>query len=88
MKLLLLALSLMLGTVANAASIEITLSKQPAVMAVVLFGGHNKDIPYGWVDSTTVPEVTDVCNALIATQSPQDATPMSKARCIVQIEDE
>jgi hypothetical protein len=55
-----------------------------AILVIVLYSGPG--IPDGWIDSTTREDATKICNQLIATQSAAYATPISRARCIMQVE--
>ena len=57
----------------------------PPITVMVLYNGPG--VPAGWADSTTRPDATDLCNKLIASQSKQDATPTSRSRCIIQVQE-
>jgi hypothetical protein len=53
------------------------------VTVVVLYNGVG--VPDGWIDSSTRPEVTEICRAMIANQSKEYSTPSSRSRCIIQV---
>lgn len=57
----------------------------PVVTVVVLYNGDG--VPDGWIDSTTRPDITTVCNQLIATQSKEYTTPSSRSRCIIKVQE-
>lgn len=86
MKLFLVVLSLLLSNLVYAveapAISDTTLS--PVITVMVLYSGDG--IPEGWLDSTTRPDATDLCNKLIATQSKEFSTPVSRSRCIIKVE--
>lgn len=56
---------------------------QKPIVEVLLYSGVG--IPAGYVDSTTREDATELCNALIASQSKMYETPISKSRCIIRI---
>lgn len=57
----------------------------PVITVMVLYNGPG--VPAGWADSTTRPDATALCNELIATQSKEYATPASRSRCIIQVQE-
>lgn len=61
------------------------LAVNPVITVMVLYGGPG--VPAGWADSTTRPDATELCNYLIATQSKEDASPISRSRCIFQVQE-
>lgn len=61
------------------------ITMEPLITVMVLY--NKPGVPDGWYDSTTRPDATDLCNYLIATQSPEYATPVSRSRCIFQVQE-
>lgn len=56
-----------------------------AILVIVLYSGLG--IPPGWIDSTTREDATKICNELIATMSPEYATPIARSRCIIKVQE-
>jgi hypothetical protein len=87
MKLFLTMFLLLISSAVIAQKVTVTgmtLAK-PTITVIVL---HNKrGIPEGWIDSTTRPDATDICNKLIETQSKQYANAISRSRCILQVQE-
>lgn len=57
----------------------------PAITVIALYNGRG--VPAGWQDSTTRPDATEICNKLIENQSKEYATPYSRSRCIIQVQE-
>jgi hypothetical protein len=55
------------------------------ILEILLYS--QRGIPAGYVDSTTRDDATNICNALIASQSKHYATPVSRSRCIIRVQE-
>jgi hypothetical protein len=89
MRLFFLGLFMLLNAAVYAATItDYTMTPSAAekpIIAIILY--NQPGVPDGWIDSTTRPDATDICNHMIATQSKFYANAISKSRCLVKVQE-
>lgn len=59
--------------------------KQKPILVILL--ASEPGIPAGYLDASTRPDATNMCNVLIASQSKDYSTPVSKSRCIIKVQE-
>jgi hypothetical protein len=64
---------------------EKRLDNEKSIMIISIYNGPG--IPEGWIDSTTRPDATDICNQLIANQPKQYANAISRSRCLIKVQE-
>jgi hypothetical protein len=64
---------------------HMTLEKEKPILVILL--ASEPGIPAGYLDASTRPDATEMCNHLIATQSKSYATPVSRSRCIIKVQE-
>lgn len=85
MKWFLLALTIFTIHIYASAYLLANEKNQKPILVIAL---HNAPgIPEGWIDSTTREDATEICNKLIANQSKEYATPISRSRCIIKVQE-
>lgn len=54
---------------------------------LVMLLASTPGIPDGYLDASTRPDATRMCNELIASQSKAYSTPISRSRCIIKVQE-
>ena len=76
---------LLIGALLLAAGTATAASNDPTILEVLLYNGQG--IPKGYIDSTTRPDATSLCNKLIETQSKLYGNAISRSRCIIKVQE-
>jgi hypothetical protein len=84
MKFLIASLLLMSSAAFAAEVTHMTLEREKPILVILL--ASEPGIPAGYLDASIRPDATEMCNHLIATQSKLYATPVSKSRCIIKVQ--
>jgi hypothetical protein len=63
---------------------EKRLPGEPMVLVIAL--SNEPGIPDGWLDSTTRPDMTDICNEMIKNMSKEYSNAIARSRCIIKVQ--
>lgn len=86
MRLIIAALSLSAMLLSALLASEKRPPGEPMVLVIALYNGPG--IPEGWLDSTTRPDMTDICNELIKNMSKEYSNAIARSRCIIKVQKE